>query len=118
LIGVCLDTAHIFAAGYDIRDRRSFEHTIGHFDKTIGLPNLLLLHLNDSKKPLGARVDRHEHIGRGTIGLSAFGYLMNDPRLQRVPKIIETPKNGPVSDWDRANLTTLRRLCRQDTTPG
>jgi deoxyribonuclease-4 len=109
LIGVCMDTAHIFAAGYDIRDLTSYEDTMGTFDHTIGLSSLYLIHLNDSKKSLGSRVDRHEHIGRGAIGLPAFGRLMRDPRLAAIPKIIETPKNGST-DWDSTNLDILRRL--------
>jgi deoxyribonuclease-4 len=111
-IGVCLDTSHIFAAGYDIRDKRSYRETITEFDQTIGLQKLALLHLNDSKKELGSRVDRHEHIGRGLIGPDAFKSIMNDERLQHIPKIIETPKKAEGIDWDRKNLDLLRSFCQ------
>ena len=117
LIGVCLDTAHIFAAGYDIRDRNAYERTIRQFDASIGLKNLFLIHLNDSKKELGSRVDRHEHIGSGAIGLQAFACLMNDPRLATIPKIIETPKGNQATGGDSTNLATLRRLHYQDSSP-
>ena len=110
LIGVCVDTAHIFAAGYDIRDPKSYEKTLVAFDRAIGLPYLYLIHLNDSKKSLGSHVDRHEHIGQGAIGLTAFELVMNDPRLATIPKIIETPKKDAIDDWDRSNLDTLRHL--------
>ena len=111
-IGVCLDTSHIFAAGYDIRDRKSFRETVAEFDKIIGLARLYLLHLNDSKKDLGSRVDRHEHIGRGCIGPDAFKLIMTDERLQDIPKIIETPKKVDGIDWDRTNLEKLRSFYR------
>ena len=111
-IGVCLDTSHIFAAGYDIRDRKSFRETVAEFDKIIGLARLYLLHLNDSKKNLGSRVDRHEHIGRGCIGPDAFKFIMTDERLLDIPKIIETPKKADGIDWDRTNLEILRSFCR------
>ena len=112
LIGVCLDTCHIFAAGYDIRDKKSYRETISEFDQIIGLKRLDLLHLNDSMKDLGSRVDRHEHIGRGCIGTDAFKCIMNDERLQHIPKIIETPKKVEGIDWDRKNLDLLRSFCK------
>ena len=111
-IGVCLDTCHIFAAGYDLRDKRSYRETISEFNQTIGLQWLNLLHLNDSKKELGSRVDRHEHIGRGCIGPDAFRWIMNDERLQHIPKIIETPKKAAGIDWDLKNLDLLRSFCQ------
>lgn len=107
-IGVCLDTAHIFAAGYDIRTPDSYGRTMDAFDALIGIENLYLIHLNDSKKPLGSRVDRHQHIGEGLIGIKAFELLMNDRRFIDIPKIIETPKQKDGKDCDQINLNRLR----------
>jgi len=107
-VGVCLDTAHIFAAGYDIRTPDSYGRTIDVFDAVTGLENLYLIHLNDSKKELGSRVDRHEHIGEGFIGIKAFELLMNDTRFIDIPKIIETPKQKDGKDYDNVNLNRLR----------
>ncbi|MFH1102581.1 MAG: deoxyribonuclease IV [Pseudomonadota bacterium] len=109
-IGVCLDTCHIFAAGYDIRTRDAYERTVETFSTTIGLGRLHVIHLNDAKKGLGCRVDRHEHIGEGLIGLDAFEFIMNDPRFSMVPKIIETPKITGAIDYDQINLDRLRNL--------
>jgi len=110
--GVCFDTCHIFAAGYDIRTMEYYRKTMDDFDSIIGLDRLCLIHLNDSKKELGSRVDRHEQIGLGYIGLEAFKYIMNDERFSDVPKIIETPKGEPKGktdkDWDETNLKLLR----------
>ena len=108
--GVCLDTSHIFAAGYDIRNERSYRQTMDAFSRIIGMKQLYLMHLNDSKKAFGTRVDRHEHIGHGHIGLKAFGCIINDDRLEKVPKIIETPKLVDGKDWDQVNLDRLRAL--------
>ena len=108
-IGICLDSCHIFAAGYDIGSEAGYANTMVQFESSIGLENLLYIHLNDSKNPLGSKVDRHEHIGLGHIGLEAFECFMNDPRLNEIPKIIETPK-PEEEDWDRINLKKLRRL--------
>ncbi|WDN90867.1 deoxyribonuclease IV [Desulfosarcina sp. BuS5] len=105
--GVCLDTCHIFAAGYDIRTGEVYNETIKIFDEIIGLQQLYLMHLNDSKKELGSRVDRHEQIGKGFIGLKAFELIMNDNRLRNIPKIIETPKGKEGNKMDRINLDTL-----------
>ncbi|MCD6185207.1 MAG: deoxyribonuclease IV [Deltaproteobacteria bacterium] len=105
--GVCLDTCHIFAAGYDIRTREAYNKTIEKFDKIIGLQQLYLMHLNDSKKEFGSRVDRHEQIGRGFIGLKAFELIMNDKRLRNIPKVIETPKGKEGNKMDKVNLNTL-----------
>jgi len=107
-IGICLDTCHIFAAGYDIRTKQSYAKTINEFIETIGLKHLKLIHLNDSKKVLNSRVDRHEHIGKGNIGLDAFRWIMNDPRLLDVPKIIETPKGNDGNEMDTFNLNQLK----------
>lgn len=90
-IGVCIDTCHIFAAGYDISNKDSYEKTISEFDKIIGLSYLKVIHLNDSKKELGCKVDRHEFISKGKIGLKAFELIMNDHRLLNTVKILETP---------------------------
>jgi deoxyribonuclease-4 len=109
-IGVCLDTAHIFAAGYDIRTLASISDVMRQFDAVIGIKYLKLLHLNDSKKTLGMRVDRHEHIGEGFIGLDAFRFILQDSRLAGVSKIIETPKDTHGQEWDRKNLERLRSL--------
>jgi deoxyribonuclease-4 len=109
-VGFCLDTSHIFAAGYDIRTRPAYQKTIDAFDSVAGIEHLYLIHLNDSKKQFGTRVDRHEHIGLGHIGLKAFELFMNDPRFRNIPKIIETPKQRDGEDYDPVNLNTLRKL--------
>jgi len=96
-IGVCIDTCHIFTAGYDIRDKEAFEKTFNEFDKIIGFEYLKGMHLNDSKPPLGSRVDRHESIGKGEIGIEFFKMLMNDNRFDNIPLILETP-NPDI--WD------------------
>jgi len=106
-LGICYDTAHTFEAGYDIRDKKAYAETFKLFDKIIGLNRLRVIHLNDSKKDLGSRVDRHEHIGKGFIGLEGFKFILNDKRFEKIPKILETPKEG---DWDKKNLATLRNL--------
>ena len=108
-ICVCVDTAHLFAAGYDIRTEAGVIQLFAQFDKIIGRKQLAALHLNDSKAPLGSRVDRHEHIGKGQIGLEAFRYLMTAPRFQSVPKVLETPKGKEMLE-DVENLATLRSL--------
>ncbi len=108
-MSVCIDTAHIFAAGYDIKDPEKYEGVIADFDKIIGLDRLQAFHFNDSKKPLGSRVDRHENIGDGFIGLEGFRNLLNDKRLLHIPKILETPK-GKEQLEDLENLRRLREL--------
>lgn len=108
-MGVCLDTCHVFAAGYDISTPKGYEETMRLFDEIIGLRHLVAIHANDSKKPLGSRVDRHEHIGKGAIGEAGFRCLMRDERLAMVPKILETPKGDDLEE-DRVNLAVLRRL--------
>jgi len=114
-VGVCLDTCHVFAAGYDIRSPRAYRETMAHFDRVIGLERLWAIHLNDSKRDLGSRVDRHEHIGRGQIGERGFANFVRDGRLAAVPMILETPKgtDGAGRDWDAVNAETLRRLARR-----
>ncbi len=112
-VGICIDTCHVFAAGYDIRTRDGYERMIDEVEKYVGIENVAAFHLNDSKKPAGSRVDRHEHIGKGEIGLDAFRFVLNDPRFKRIPKVIETPKPlDPGSDIE--NLTTLRSLLVSD----
>lgn len=106
---VCFDTQHAFAAGYDIRTREGYEHTFSKFDDAIGIERLAAFHLNDSKKELSSRVDRHEHIGKGQIGVETFRLLLNDPRFRGLPMCLETPK-GPELKEDRENLTLLRAL--------
>ncbi len=105
-LGVCLDTCHVFAAGYDIRTREGYESVMEEFDRLVGLEKLLVIHANDSKRELGSRVDRHEHIGRGRIGKDPFGFLLSDERLRNLPFIIETPKGAGLRR-DRRNLGTL-----------
>jgi deoxyribonuclease IV len=106
-VAVCLDTCHVFAAGYDITTEGGYHDTIAAFDATIGLDRLLLFHLNDSKGALGSRLDRHEHIGKGQIGEEAFRLLMSDERFVGVPKVIETPK-GKNFEEDVTNVALLR----------
>jgi len=109
-VGVCLDTAHVFAAGYDLVG--DCDGVLNRFADVIGLHRLGLLHLNDSKAPLGSRKDRHELIGAGTIGDAPFRRLMTDPRLARVPKVLETPKGDDMVSNDRAMLRKLREFAR------
>ena len=108
-IGVCLDTCHIFAAGYDIRTAEGVAETLKQFDATVGLARLRAIHVNDSKTPFAARRDRHEHIGQGALGEAGFAALLHDPRLNKIPFILETPKDRDPED-DLMNLATLRRL--------
>jgi deoxyribonuclease IV len=120
-IGVCLDTCHLLAAGYDICSEDGYEQTFRDFDRIVGLDRLKAFHLNDSKKPCGSRVDRHEHIGKGCLGLDPFRRLVNDPRFAGLPMLLETPKldtpesrkKSDVDPWDARNLRTLRRLIRK-----
>ena len=107
--GVCVDTCHIFAAGYDISTESGYEKTINDFDKIIGLERIKVFHLNDSKKPFGSRKDRHQHIGKGEIGLEAFRCLLNDKRFSEIPMVLETPKDDD-GNMDIENLKVLRGL--------
>jgi len=116
-LGVCLDTAHIFAAGYDIRTGRAYRKTMHMFDDIIGIARLRVIHMNDSRKPMGSRVDRHEHIGKGFIGLEAFRLIMNDRRFEGIPKILETPKE-PEPAMDGENLRILRELALEKGSRG
>jgi len=112
--GVCLDTCHVFAAGYDLRTPRAYTRTLEQFDRVIGLGRLLAVHLNDSRGPLGSGLDRHEHIGAGRIGAKGFANFVNDQRLAGIPMILETPKgtDGRGRDYDRVNAARLLRLAR------
>ncbi|MGZ5020377.1 MAG: deoxyribonuclease IV [Chthoniobacterales bacterium] len=106
---VCLDTAHVHAAGYDISTEAKTRKMFAEFDRIIGLDRLAALHLNDSKTARGSRVDRHEHIGKGKIGLEAFRFIMRDRRFRKIPKVLETPKGKELRE-DIENLKTLRAL--------
>lgn len=108
-LGVCLDTSHIFAAGYDIGTPEAYAATLETFDQVIGLHRLLVIHLNDSKADLGSRVDRHEHIGKGRLGLDAFRQVVNDARFADLPGLLETPKSDDLHE-DVENLRVLRSL--------
>jgi deoxyribonuclease IV len=115
-VGVCLDTCHLLAAGYDVCDPAGYEATVRQFDSIVGLSRIKVLHLNDSKRPCGSRVDRHEHIGRGCLGLTPFRRLLHDRRFAGLPMLLETPKEddrkrrSDVDPLDAMNLATLRRL--------
>jgi deoxyribonuclease-4 len=113
-LGVCIDTCHVFAAGYPLAMPKQYKATFRELDKTIGLKRIKAFHLNDSKRELGSRVDRHEHIGKGQLGLEPFRFLLNDSRFQKIPMYLETPKevNGEHRglELDTMNLATLRGL--------
>ena len=114
-LGVCIDTCHLLAAGYPFSTSKDYETTMRELDKIVGLKQVKAIHLNDSKKDLGSRVDRHEHIGRGKIGLEGFRLLLGDPRLATVPMYLETPKEDADGTFngaklDKMNLKTLRSL--------
>lgn len=119
-VGVCLDTCHLLAAGYDLCSEEGYEDTFRQFARIVGLDRIRVFHLNDSKKPCGSRVDRHEHIGKGCLGLEPFRRLLNDARFHGLPMLLETPKletpaskrRSDVDPWDARNLRTLRRLIR------
>ncbi|RKX23825.1 MAG: deoxyribonuclease IV [Candidatus Zixiibacteriota bacterium] len=111
-IGVCLDTCHIFSAGYELRDSKGYSQTIKSFDNIIGLKRLRIIHMNDSKKPFAERKDRHEHIGQGYIGLEGFRNIVNDSRLRDIPMILETPKGDDLAE-DIENLKVLRDLVKK-----
>ncbi|MFN7812315.1 MAG: deoxyribonuclease IV, partial [Planctomycetia bacterium] len=112
-VGVCLDTCHVFAAGYPLHPQAALDDTLSQFDRLIGLDRLQLIHANDSKRELGSRVDRHEELGRGKIGRAAFALIATHPGLAGIPLILETPKEGPdgkpAPENDIRNLALLRR---------
>lgn len=107
--GVCFDTCHAFASGYPISEKEGYRRTFDEFDAALGIERLMAFHLNDSKKGLGCKVDRHEHIGAGTLGLEPFRFILNDPHFALIPKVIETPK-GDNDEMDAVNLKLLRSL--------
>jgi deoxyribonuclease-4 len=111
-VGVCIDTCHAFAAGYPLRSQREYKATMAELDRVVGLELVKAFHLNDSKRELGSRVDRHEHIGHGCLGLEPFRHLLRDRRFRKVPMYLETPKeeNEDGEHWDAINLRTLRGL--------
>ena len=116
-VGVCLDTCHLLASGYDIRSPEGYASTFGQFGRLVGFDRLKVFHLNDSKKPLGSRVDRHQHIGEGCLGLEPFRRIVNDPRFRALAMLLETPKTEgrspnviQVDPLDERNLNTLRAL--------
>lgn len=108
-LGFCLDTCHLFAAGYDLRTPEAYAATLAEFDRLVGVSRIRCCHFNDAKKPLGSRVDRHDHIGTGLLGLDAFGFFLNDPRFAAIPMILETPKSEDMHE-DVENLRVLRGL--------
>ena len=116
-VGICFDTCHVFAAGYDLRTRAGYKRTIDEIEEHVGFENVGAFHLNDSKKPLGSRVDRHEHIGKGELGLAPFRYLLNDERFARIPKVLETPKTVETES-DRENIRLLRSLIKPKRAQG
>ena len=107
---VCMDTCHIFAAGYDIRTAETYEASMAEFGRVVGFDRLCAVHCNDSKKPFGSRVDRHEHIGKGSIGAEAFRLLLRDPRFESIPILLETPE---AETMHAVNLKKLRSLARK-----
>lgn len=109
-IGVCIDTCHIFVAGYDIRTPEAWDKTLKEFDRTVGLSHLHALHVNDSAKPFGSRVDRHADLGKGEIGLESFKFMMTDPRLRNLPKYLETPSGPEV--W-KQEIALLREFANE-----
>lgn len=113
-LAVCLDTCHLFAAGYDLKNEQAYEDLLGKLAERIGLNRLAGIHLNDSLRPCGSRVDRHAHIGKGEIGRNTFRRMVNDPRLKGLPMILETPKepDDRGRNMDKVNLATLRRMIR------
>ncbi len=109
-LGICLDTCHLFAGGYELRTPAGYARTMQELHACVGTDRVKAIHVNDSKGGLGSRVDRHAHIGEGALGLPAFRLLLNDRRFRRVPMILETPKDGDGGVADRRNLARLRRL--------
>lgn len=108
-LAVCFDTCHVFAAGYDLRTPEGYKDTFKEFDRLVGIGRLAMFHVNDSKKDLGSRVDRHEHIGKGFLGVEPFRLLVNDRRFLKIPMVLETPKGKDLAE-DRENLARLRSL--------
>lgn len=117
-VGVCLDTCHVFAAGYPLAPASKYRATFQEFDDVVGIEHLKAFHINDSKKPLGSRVDRHEHVGKGFLGLEPFRLLVNDPRFADHPMFLETPKENDADEqMDPVNLAMLRSLVARKKSP-
>ena len=112
MLGVCMDTCHIFAAGYALSDAKGYKQTMKQFDDIVGLDRLKIIHMNDSKKEFDSKRDRHEHIGKGFIGLDGFSNIVNDPKLKNIPMILETPKEEDLAE-DIENLKVLRGLVKK-----
>lgn len=114
-LGICVDTCHIFAAGYAMETEKDYKSTMRQLNQTVGVKQIKAFHLNDSKKDLGSRVDRHEHIGEGCMGIAPFRHLMNDRRFRKIPMYLETPKgeNEQGACWDEVNLAKLRDLIEE-----
>ena len=110
-MAVCIDTCHIFAAGYELRTEAGYEKTFRDFGDIVGFSKLAAFHCNDSKKEFGSHVDRHEHIGKGAIGVEGFSFLMNDGRFASIPKILETPKSEDLHE-DVENMRVLKSLVK------
>ncbi len=116
-LGICLDTCHAFAAGYDLREEGGYTRAMGDLEGAVGKGRVKVVHTNDAKGELGGRRDRHEHLGRGSLGLEAFRLVMNDRRLREVPKVLETPKEERGLPMDRVNLAVLRELEGREKVP-
>ena len=111
-VGACFDTCHVFVAGYEVRTKEGLEETLDNFDRTIGLERMMVVHLNDSKGPLGSKLDRHEHIGLGEIGEEGFRLILNHPAIRTRPLILETPTDERRDD--RGNIAKVRELAGED----
>ena len=116
-MGICIDTCHAFAAGYPLGTPKEYAQTMDTLDRLVGLQRIRAFHLNDSKKSLGSRVDRHEHIGQGCMGIEPFRLLLNDKRFEKIPMYLETPKEADGEfrglELDQMNLATLRGLVEE-----
>jgi deoxyribonuclease-4 len=115
-IGICFDTCHVHAAGYDLTSERGCDATFEELDQVLGLETLRVFHVNDSKNECGSRVDRHEHLGRGRLGPEPFARILRDPRFRAVPKLLETPKGRDGVAMDRRNLAFLRAMAKEPET--
>jgi len=112
-LGICVDSCHIFAAGYSIVKAADYRRTMREFESLIGIDRIRAFHLNDSKREQGSRVDRHEHIGQGCLGLEPFRHILNDPRFVDIPMYMETPKGNKGDNFDAVNLKALRQLVKK-----
>ena len=112
-LGICVDSCHIFAAGYSIVKAADYRRTMREFECLIGIDRIRAFHLNDSKREQGSRVDRHEHIGQGCLGLEPFRHILNDPRFADIPMYMETPKGNKDDNFDAVNLKALRQIVKK-----